>query len=286
MHTNDGNQTLDTGRIERIVKQRHNSANKYDFGHALLICASHRMVGAALLACGGALRSGCGLVTVHMPESDSASLFTRFPMAMLSPERAECFSSLPDHMNKYSAIGVGCGIGQDSKSALALCSLLSYCKSTSTPIVIDADAINLIAYNKHLLEFTPSTSIFTPHNGELARLVGEWHDDHEKEMLVNNFVNTYGVVMVVKGAPSRIYFANVHRLTVKRGTPGMAKAGCGDILTGFITGLLARGYSTEDAATLGVYFHAVAGEKAAQHFGVESMNSGDIIDFLNVDANL
>lgn len=264
--------------VQQQLKSRHKFGHKGTYGHALLVCGSKGMIGAAVLATGAALRSGCGLLTTHLPLEDRLSVQTIFPSAMLCLDNKNYFSQLPPNLEKYNAIGVGCGLGLHDETKNAFEHLL---KSADVPMVIDADALNILAKKKELQKFVPENSVLTPHPGELKRLVGEWSDEEEKIKLVTKFSASLKSVILVKGAYTMIVLPNGIVYFNPTGNPGMAKGGSGDVLTGFITGLLARGYSSEQAAILGVYFHGLAGDKAAEKYGKEGMNSFDLIGYLN-----
>lgn len=264
--------------IQSIQLKREKFSHKGTYGHALLICGSKGMAGAATLAAGAALRSGCGLVTTHIPYNERFAIQANYPSAMLSLDDEDYLSSVPKDLSKYSAIGIGCGLRQEHQTGEAFKELLA--ASYKQPFVIDADALNILANNYHIKQRIPENSILTPHPGELKRLVGEWHNEEEKINLVKRYAANIKSIIIVKGAHSMICLPDGNCYFNPTGNSGMAKGGSGDVLTGYITGLLARGYSSAHAAILGVYVHGLAGDKAAARWGIESMNSKDIIDFL------
>lgn len=264
--------------IQDITLKREKFGHKGTYGHALLICGSKGMAGAATLATGAALRSGCGLVTTHIPYNERFAIQANYPSAMMSLDDEDHFSSVPKDLSKYSAIGIGCGLGQEHQTSEAFKELLA--ASYKQPFVIDADALNILADNYHIKQRIPENSILTPHPGELKRLVGEWHNEEEKINLVRRYAANIKSIIIVKGAHTMICLPDGNCYFNPTGNSGMAKGGSGDVLTGYITGLLARGYSSVHAAILGVYVHGLAGDKAAARWGIESMNSKDIIDFL------
>lgn len=264
--------------IQSIQLKREKFSHKGTYGHALLICGSKGMAGAATLATGAALRSGCGLVTTHIPYNERFAIQANYPSAMLSLDDEDYFSSVPKDLSKYSAIGIGCGLRQEHQTSEAFKELLA--ASYKQPFVIDADALNILADNYHIKQRIPENSILTPHPGELKRLVGEWHNEEEKINLVRRYAANIKSIIIVKGAHTMICLPDGNCYFNSTGNSGMAKGGSGDVLTGYITGLLARGYSSTHAAILGVYVHGLAGDKAAARWGIESMNSKDIIDFL------
>ena len=270
-----------TGREEarQLIVPRHRFAHKGTHGHALLICGSRGMVGAAVMATRAALRSGCGLVTTHQPESERMVVQVACPSAMVSCDPESVFSCVPKHLERYRAIGVGCGVGQDPRSVLAFRDLLA-AVTTDVKLVIDADALNMLAAHPECMDLVPAEAILTPHLGELKRLVGPWSGEEEKIERVRSLAARLQAYIVVKGANTMICTPDGRCLFNATGNPGMAKGGSGDVLTGYITGLLARGYDPCRAAVLGVYLHGMAGDRAAEKYGEEGMNASDIIDFL------
>lgn len=267
----------DKENIRSLIEKRSKFTYKNAHGHALLICGSKNMSGAATLATAGALRSGCGLVTTHLPYDARFGIITNCPSAMLSFDERDVFSVLPSDLDKYSVVGVGCGIGQSEETIMALGLLF---QSLTSPMVIDADALNILATHKQLHSFIPKNSVLTPHLGELRRLVGEWKSEEHKIELVRQLASDLHSTIVVKGANTMICLSDGNCYFNSTGNAGMAKGGSGDILTGFITGLIARGYSSSKAAIIGVYLHGLAGDFAASALGEEAMNSHDIVEYL------
>lgn len=261
--------------IQTRKQHRTKFAHKGTYGHALLIVGSQGMIGAALLATEGALRSGCGLVTTHLPKGERVALQVGCPSAMLSLDNQTYFSEPPSNLSKFTAIGIGPGLGQASSSINAFKLLL---QSVKCPLVIDADALNILATNNELLSHLPECSILTPHPGELKRLLGDWQSEEEKILKVQAFAKKHKVVILVKGSHTMICNSDGDCYFNSTGNSGMAKGGSGDILSGYICGLLARGYNCKDAAILGVYLHGLAGDRAALKYGKEAMNSKDILD--------
>ncbi|MDR0907455.1 MAG: NAD(P)H-hydrate dehydratase [Rikenellaceae bacterium] len=262
-----------------LRRPRAKFSHKGTYGHALLVCGSGGMIGAATLATSGALRSGCGLVTAHIPKAERFALQANWPSAMLSLDSADCFSTVPTELERFSAIGVGPGLGQDARTVDALAGLLQQASTLKIPMLLDADALNIITANPLLAKSIPAGSVLTPHPRELQRLVGEWADDREKLAKTLELAQELKSVVVVKGAHTAICTPDGRVLFNSSGNPGMAKGGSGDVLAGYITGLLARGYTAEDACVIGVYIHGRAGDKAAEYYGEEAMNSADLTEF-------
>lgn len=258
---------------------RRNDSHKGDYGHLLIVAGCETMPGAAVLATGGALKSGCGLVTLHSTDRALQAAVNQFPSAMLSEDSGRCFSAIPLPLSRYSALAVGPGLGQAPVTAAALADLISDAREAGIPIILDADALNLIAAAPELRDLIPEGSILTPHLGELRRLIPDLTDENLDERAGELSART-GAVLVVKGYRSRIYTPDGGLFVNTTDNPGMAKGGSGDVLTGLVGGLLARGYSSVDAACLGVWIHGYAGDVLSEECTTEAYNSRDLIDYL------
>ncbi|MBK9291182.1 MAG: NAD(P)H-hydrate dehydratase [Bacteroidetes bacterium] len=263
---------LEAGGLAGLLKGRRRHAHKGDFGHALLIAGSRDKGGAALLAAGACLRSGTGLLHVHLPQAIAPALLAKLPEAMISPEDADCFTRLPE-LSPYHAIGVGPGLGTAPETANALKLLI---QQSRVPLILDADALNLLAEHPTWLAFLPKGSILTPHPGEFRRLTGSWTDSFERLEMQRAMSLKHGLIIVLKGAYTCVSMPDGRCFFNSSGNPGMATAGSGDVLTGVITGLVSRGYSPHEAALLGVYLHGLAGDLAAETLGFESLIASDI----------
>lgn len=268
------NYTTEMDDVRSIVRRRGKFSHKGHFGHALLISGSTGKMGAAVLAAKACLRSGAGLVTVHVPSAGTSIVQTTFPEAMLSvdPEN-DHFSMVPD-LSSYQAIGIGPGIGTADRTAKALKLLI---QESVTPLVFDADAINILAMNKTWLGFIKPGSIFTPHPKEFGRLVGASANDFDRLQRQRDFSVRFQCYLVLKGAYTAITTPAGDCFFNTTGNPGMATGGSGDVLTGIITGLLAQGYNGIEACRLGVYLHGLAGDLALQKEGFEALIASDII---------
>lgn len=258
---------------------RENRSSKRDYGHLLLVCGCRTMPGAALLSCGAALKSGCGLVTLHTVENAAAAAVVAYPSAMLSIDQGDCFTKLPDKLEKYTAIGVGPGLGRDERTVDALNSLLLSADSLGISMLLDADALNIIAAHPDLKSMIPAGSVMTPHLGELRRLVS-WDNDEGKDDAIFDLCLRTGCVVVSKGFHTEVYTPDGEKYENTTGNPGMAKGGSGDVLTGLVSGLMARGYCALDAALLGVWLHGYAGDRLTERFTAEAYSSRDLIDEL------
>lgn len=261
--------------ISISIKPRTKFSHKGTYGHALLIAGSYGKMGAAVLAAKSCLRSGVGLLDVHIPKSGCKIIQTASPETMLSIDRFEnYFSEVPD-LQKYTVVGVGPGLGMEHQSQMALKLLI---QNNQSPMVIDADALNIIAKNKTWLAFLPKNSVLTPHPKEFERLAGKWENDFERLELQKQFAIKHSVIVVLKGAHTSICLPNGNCYFNSTGNPGMATAGSGDVLTGLITGLIAQNYAPATAAIVGVFIHGLAGDIAEKKVGEHALLAGDIID--------
>lgn len=263
--------------IRAFIKPRNKFDHKGVYGKALLIAGSYGKMGAAVLASKAIMRSGAGLLTTHVPGCGYQIMQTAVPESMVSVDSVEThFSEIPD-LKDFDAIGVGPGVGQHVESANALLQLL---KKTTVPVVIDADALNLLASNRDLLSALPKNSILTPHPGEFVRLVGQWKNEFERLQKQLEFSQTTNCILVLKGAYTSIATPEGKVYFNPTGNPGMATAGSGDVLTGIITGFLAQGYASLEATLTGVYLHGLAGDLAANIIGHQALIASDIVDFI------
>ncbi|MEJ8844490.1 NAD(P)H-hydrate dehydratase [Lacibacter sp. H375] len=271
-------QLIDREIIRSIYKKRKAFSHKGVFGHALMMAGSYGKNGAAVLSAKSALRSGAGLLTVHTPKCGYTVLQTTVPEAMLETDVEERhLSTLPTDMSRYTAIGIGPGIGLHEHTAELLMNLLH---TAHQPVVLDADALNLLSIKKDLTKLLHEECILTPHPKEFERLFGKTNNDFERKELALQKAEELNCVIVLKGHHTFIASPNGDAWFNNTGNAGMATAGSGDVLTGILTGLLAQGYNAEEAAILGVYIHGAAGDLAAQQLSQEAMMSGDINQYI------
>jgi len=268
---------IDELLTKNILIKRKKYDHKGTYGHALLIMGSRGMTGAALLASRACLRSGAGLVTLHAPECLENLLPVSLPEAMYSRDSHSNYLTKIPLLDKYASIGMGCGLGTHEITQKAVKQLLVRADS---PLVLDADALNIIARHKSWLEHIPKGSILTPHPKEFERLFNVQINDFERNMQQMVMSEKYGIFIILKGAHTCITTPEGQAYFNSTGNPGMATAGSGDVLAGILTGLLARGYSPFEASILGVYVHGLAGDFAANEMGEESLIAGDIIRYL------
>ena len=266
--------------IASLIRTRKRFAHKGDFGHALLVSGSKGKIGATVLAAKGCMRSGAGLLTVHHPGRAEIIMQTSVPEAMINPDKnADYVTELPD-ISKFDAIGIGPGIGMEDETLDLLKKLI---RTTHTkPIVIDADALNLIAKNNELIHHLPQGAILTPHPGEFDRLAGDSKNAYERIQKARSIAAEQKICIILKGAYTAVCTPSGKVFFNTSGNPGMATAGSGDVLTGMILGLLSQGYRPEEASVIGVYLHGVAGDLAAASFSEDSMIAGDIVQMLGI----
>ncbi|MFH6604484.1 NAD(P)H-hydrate dehydratase [Maribacter algicola] len=253
---------------------RQKFSHKGTYGHSLIIGGSYGKVGAAILASKAALVSGSGLVTAFVPKCGYVPFQTALPEAMVIADRNEAHLSNITFEIEPNVIGIGTGLGTEEETIRAFSDFL---ENNKTPIVIDADALNILSKNKALLEKLPKQAVLTPHPKELERLIGKWKDDFDKLKKVKSFSKKYDCVLVVKGAHTITVYDEKGYVNAN-GNPGMATAGSGDVLTGVITGLIAQGYEPLIASVFGVYLHGRAGDIAIENTGYQSLIASTIID--------
>lgn len=271
--------TIDENFLRPRLEPRTNDSHKGDYGHLLLVCGSQPMPGAAVLATGAALKSGCGLVTLHSTQAATQAAVMAFPSAMLSTDPDRCFSLVPEGMLRFAAIAVGPGLGVAPQTVAALQKLLMTAREDNIPMVLDADAINILAAHPEFCKLIPEGSIMTPHEAELQRLIGS-DPELSKDEAVFKLCRETGCTVVAKGFHTRIITPDGQEYVNTTGNPGLAKGGSGDVLTGLVGGLLARGYDALTAAALGVWIHGYAGDSLTETCTAEAYNSRDLIDSL------
>lgn len=272
--------------VDRIP-YRHKQMHKGSFGKAGVIAGSLGLAGAAILTSKSALRSGLGLLKLFIPESINILLKMAIPEAITLPlhemrKGVIGINQIPviiEAASKCDAVAIGPGCGDTPELAETLRQLID---ALHSPLVIDADGLNVLARDLTVLKNKKGPIIITPHIGEMSRLT---HKTVESILVdpiftARDFAKEWGVITVLKGArtviatPSGQIYINV------TGNSGMATAGSGDVLTGIITGLLTQGLSPEDAAIAGVFIHGFSGDKVASEIGEHGLLAGDLVDQL------
>lgn len=270
---------ININEVRKCFPKRNEWWHKGKFGHALLIAGSEGKMGAAILAAKACLRTGCGLLTVHIPSGGNIIIQTAIPEAITSVDiNNQYISTIPD--NQYDATGIGPGIGKNELTQTALYNLLK----KGQPLIIDADALNIIA-QKNWQALIPANSILTPHKKEFCRLFGPFESEKELYEKQLNASSALKVFIVVKGKNTNITTPDGKRYINPTGNPGMAKGGSGDVLTGIITALVAQGLDEEDAVLAGVYLHGLAADIAIEKINEYSLTATDIIEHISDAIN-
>ena len=276
MQVNTAFQFLQKPDVLQLYRPRQKFSHKGTFGHAVIIGGSYGKIGAVHLAGRACLRSGSGLVTLYVPECGYSILQTSLPEAMVLTDEEENYIEDISFSIDPNAIGIGMGLGTAEKTMEAFGSFL---KQVQSPLVIDADGINILAKQHELLKILPKETILTPHPKELERLIGSWDNDFEKLEKAMRFSETYGCILVIKGANTIIVSGDKGYVN-STGNPGMATAGSGDVLTGIITSLLAQNYPSLHAAIFGVYLHGLSGDIQVSKGAYEALIASDIVEGL------
>ncbi len=268
---------IEENDIRNSLLPRSPYAHKGQMGNALLIAGSYCMAGAAVLAAKACLRSGVGKLTVSSPRRNIPVIQQAVPEAVIKTGTEETIFAESIDTEEYNALGIGPGLGQSEQTAIALIAQL---RRTQCPMIADADAINILANHRAWIQQLPKGIILTPHPKEFDRLEGHSADSYERLTKACNLAERLQGIVILKGHYTAICMADGHVMFNPTGNAGMATAGSGDVLTGIITGLLARGYQPKEACMVGVYLHGLAGDLAAAELGEESLLASDIIQYL------
>jgi NAD(P)H-hydrate epimerase len=263
--------------IQNKIRSREKFSYKGTYGHALIIAGSLGKMGASVLSTKAALRSGAGLVTSFVPKCGYEIIQITNPEAMSELSSEENFLTGDLIWKNYTAIGIGPGIGKEIKTMQLIEHLFN---NYSGPLVLDADALNIISEYDSLFAKIPENSIITPHPKEFDRLFGKsisafarLNKQIEQAKKLKCYIILKGTYTSICDPDGMLYFNNT-------GNSGMAKGGSGDVLTGLLTGLLAQGYSTKDACHIGVWIHGLAGDFATQKKNQITMTAMDLIESL------
>lgn len=268
---------VEESEIRSMLLGRDPFAHKGQMGHALLIAGSYGMAGAAILASRACLRSGVGKLTIHTPKKNREILQMAVPEAVLQFDPEETIFSEAVDTEDFQALGIGPGLGQSETTAIPLIAQL---RRATCPIVADADALNILSSHRAWLQQLPKGIILTPHPKEFDRMEGHSADSYERLTKARHLAERLQGIVILKGRYTAICLPDGHVLFNPTGNAGMATAGSGDVLTGIITALLARGYNAAEACVVGVYLHGLAGDLAARDLGEESLIAEDIIRYL------
>ena len=269
---------LEENDIRSRLLHREDFAHKGNMGNALIVAGSYGMAGAAVLATRACLRSGVGKVTVHTPRKNYDIMQIAVPEAVLQMDHEETAFTEAVDTDGFDALGIGPGLGRQETTAIAM---IAQIRRAQCPIVADADALNILASHRAWMQQLPKGIIMTPHPQELDRLTGSpANADYERLHRTCELAKSLQAYIILKGHNSALCLPNGNVFFNPTGNSGMATAGSGDVLTGIITALLARGYHQQNACMVGMYLHGLAGDLAAKEIGKESLIASDIIDHL------
>lgn len=273
----DAPQIVDLSFARKHYKARSEFSHKGTFGKALIVAGGHGKYGAAVLAARACMRSGVGLLTVQVPNEATMLIHHSLPEALLIPDTHQSMITEINDIDLYDAIGIGPGIGTANETVDGLIQLI---KEQQKPIVIDADALNIISEHPDLLTKLPVNSILTPHPKEFERLFGPTENSFERLEKQKTHSALHKVVIICKGRYTTITTPEGKVFFNMSGNSGLAKGGSGDVLTGIITSLLAQSYSPESAAVLGVYIHGHSADLLAEKSGKAGIIPSDVIENL------
>ena len=269
---------LEESDVRSRLLHRDDFAHKGNMGNALIIAGSYGMSGAAILATRACLRSGAGKVTVHTPKKNYGVMQISVPEAVLHMDHEETAFTEAVDTDGFDALGIGPGLGCQETTAIAM---IAQIRRAQCPIVADADALNILASHRAWMQQLPKGIIMTPHPKELDRLTGSpANADFERLHRTRELAQSLQAYIILKGHNSALCLPDGQVVFNPTGNSGMATAGSGDVLTGIITALLARGYHQQNACIVGMYLHGLAGDIAVKTLGKESLTASDIIDYL------
>ena len=264
------------------LPDRKSDSNKGTYGKVLLIAGSRDIAGAAVLAARAALKTGCGMVRVFTHENNRTVIQSTVPEALVTVwkenDSDETERALADAIKWSTALAIGPGLGTSEDAVEILETALSEC--VERPVVLDADALNIISKNKELLKTGVSEKVITPHVGEMSRLTGLSIPEVKDDLIgtAGSFAKKHDLTCVLKDSRTVTALKDGTAVINRNGNNGLATAGSGDVLTGIIVSLIAQGVSPEKAASLGVALHGKAGDKGAKEFGCHGLLAGDIIN--------
>lgn len=284
---------IDAQAIRMVLPKRAATVSKADLGDALIFAGSYGMLGAAVLATRAATRSGCGRVTCHGPRCGFFVMQTSVPSAMFVTDGADADIQEFDNPRDADGIAIGPGLGRSEATAIGLEVFLKRCYAENKPLILDADALNIIAENPSMLDYIPPRSIITPHAGEFDRLFGQQSTHGMRTLMAMEMAAKYKIVILLKGHNTLTIWPDGSVLVNSSGTEALATAGSGDVLTGLTAGLLAQNMAPEIAAVAAAYIHGIAGRIAARVNGVAGTTAEDIADAIgtaidsiaNLDTN-
>lgn len=259
--------------VSSRIRRRQPFSHKGTYGHVLVAAGDDNTMGAALLASGASVYTGSGLTTAFIPSSGLGALNSRYPEVMAVPRDKIKLDDM--EWDKYTTAAAGPGLGTSADSKRILEAVL---KKINRPLVIDADAINLISYHYELMQLVPEHSVFTPHVKEFDRLFGEHKSWWERLETGIDRARTLGCTIVLKNRYTIIFTPKGECIFNPTGNPAMAGGGMGDALTGMIASFIAQGYTPHDAAMMGVYIHGSTGDKLAGEKQLAVITASELLE--------
>jgi NAD(P)H-hydrate epimerase len=269
--------TIEPANIENLLPKRSKFAHKGSFGHGQIFSGSYGKMGAATLAAEAFMRTGAGLLTVTVPTSGVNIMQTSVPEAMVLEQPGEKYINAFNVSPKADTFGIGPGLGQDMSTASAFGEFL---RDNSKPLVLDADALNILSEHREMLSLLPEDTIITPHIKEFDRLAGTSDNNWQRLEKAREFCQQWQLITVLKGAHTAVINKDGKVMFNTTGNPGMATGGSGDVLLGIITSLRAQGLTGINSATAGTYIHGRAGDIVAGSKSMTSLLARDIIEAL------
>jgi len=274
-------------KFKGLIPARKSDSHKGDYGHVFILAGSYGLTGAAYLTSQASLLSGSGLVTLGIPESLNPIMEVKLTEVMTRPlaetkglsPGLKAFPQINKILPGIDALAIGPGLSQNPQTRELVYKLLS---SVAKPLVLDADGINALIGKLKVLHSLKAELVITPHPGEMARLLNLKVAEVQRNRaeVARDFARKYNVVVVLKGYRTIVAEHNGKIHVNKTGNPGMASAGCGDVLTGIIAAFLGQGMGGFKAAKLAVYLHGLAGDYAAEEKGRTSLIATDILNKL------
>ncbi len=276
-------------RLPTQLSRTKNKVHKNSFGHVLVLAGSPRMLGAAALTGGAALRSGCGMATIGIPRELNSVIQKKIPneiMTLPLPQTKEgtialsAFRQIQNSIDKYTVIAIGPGLSLNTQTQKFICKII---EKSPIPIIIDADALNALSQKPDKLLQSKTSKVLTPHPGEMSRLtkLSKKYIEENRKKVAMDFAKKYHCALLLKGHHTFVADHRGNTYLNKTGNNGMATAGSGDVLTGIIAALLAQNLTAFEAAKYGAYLHGTAGDIAAKKKGKLSLIASDITDHIS-----
>jgi hydroxyethylthiazole kinase-like uncharacterized protein yjeF len=269
-------EVIEKNDIASFIQPRKRFSHKGHFGHALIIAGNAGKMGAAVMACGAALRSGCGLVSANISKEFANALHATFPEAMVMLREKGLME-----LNKYTSLAIGPGLGTDEAAEQLLEQVL---QDYPHAMIIDADALNILSFHKEWLKKIPAGTVLTPHPKEFDRLFGNCENDFERINKAIALTEEFPFIITLKGHHTCIA-SNGKAVFNTTGNAGLAKGGSGDVLCGMMVSFMAQHYSPVHAAAIAVYLHGLAADLSLENQSMESLLATDVMNAIGKAFN-